>query len=64
MSLIDYSFILATLLSTAGLGSVLTILFYLATFVPFALYMVLDEKFETWHKLLAVRTKNKTGIPN
>lgn len=53
----DFSFVLATMMSKAGFGSVMVILLYLATFLPFALFMILGPIFKYWHKILSVRYK-------
>ena len=55
MSQHDLSFVLATMMSKAGFGSVMVILLYLATFLPFALFMILGSSFKHWHKILSVR---------
>ena len=43
------------MMSKAGFGSVMVILLYLATFLPFALFMILGPIFKYWHKILSVR---------
>ena len=43
------------MMSKAGFGSVMVILLYLATFLPFALFMILGPSFKHWHKILSVR---------
>ena len=55
MSHHDFSFVLATMMSKAGFGSVMVILLYLATFLPFALFMILGSSFKYWHKIMSVR---------
>ena len=45
------------MMSKAGFGSVMVILLYLATFLPFALFMILGPIFKYWHKILSVRYK-------
>ena len=49
-------------MSKAGFGSVMVILLYLATFLPFALFMILGPIFKYWHKILSVRSNRMANL--
>lgn len=54
VSVLAFAFVLAASLSKAVAGSMLSILFYLVTFLPFIAVLILEDSLEFWHKILAV----------
>ena len=54
VSVLAFALVLAALLEKAVVGSMMAILFYLVTFLPFIAVLIMEEELELWHKLLAV----------
>ncbi len=57
LSVLAFAFVLASSLRRATVGAMLSVLFYLVTFLPFIVVLILEEDLEFWHKLLAVKKK-------
>ncbi len=55
MSVLGFAFILAGLTSKATSGAMMAVLFYLVTFLPFIVILILEDSMEFWMKVILVR---------